>query len=180
MAMQLKIKERLFNYYQKRQPARTKKFRNFNDICKILILFESDWLERHLQVKQLIRELQEEGKDVVAWGYVNKADRQTPILRDFRVFGKKEINWFERPQSDVLTDFMRDEYDVLIDLTIHPVLPLRYMALYAKADCKIGKSQPDMQNYLHDLMISLPEEQEDAAYLFDQIKHYLQTIQTAN
>lgn len=179
MAMQLKIKEKVFNYYQKKQPTRTKHFRNYNDIRRILILFESDWLERHLQVKQLIREMQGDGKEVVAWGYVNKVDRQTPILRDFRVFGKKEINWFERPKTDVLTDFMREEFDVLIDLTIHPVLPLRYMALYAKADCKLGKAQPDLAKYLHDFMINLPEGQEDAAYLFDQIKHYLTTIQTA-
>lgn len=173
----MNIKESIFNHTRKKQPQREKIFRNYADIRRVLIIFESDWLERHLQVKQLIKEMQADGKEVSAWGFIDKKDRTTPILRDFRVIGAREVNVFGKPKKDVLIDFTREHYDLLIDLSINQVLPLRYMALLADVDFKVGKSEP-CEPYLHDFMIALPEGQTDAAYLFDQIKHYLQTIQT--
>lgn len=175
----MNIKESIFNYTRKKQPQREKIFRNYADIRRVLIIFESDWLERHLQVKQLIKELQADGKEVSAWGFIDKKDRTTPILRDFRVVGTRETNVVGQLKKDVLTDFTREHYDVLIDLSVNNMLTLRYMALFADADFKVGKAVTS-EPYLHDMMIALPDEQRDAAYLFDQIKHYLQSIQTKN
>ena len=80
------------------------------------------------------------------------------------------------------------EFDLLIDLSLHAVLPLQYIAMYAKAFCKAGIPKNDLPIY--DFVIdvdALPDIQEgvepeespiDENYLYDQIIFYLKSIQT--
>ena len=73
---------------------RESKYHSFADTRTILILFESEYQERHTQVKQLIKELQKEGKEVTAWGYVDKKQAVTAVLRDFRVLDRQSYTLF--------------------------------------------------------------------------------------
>lgn len=157
---------------QNRQPV----YRQYDDIHSIFIVFESDYLERHTQIKQFIKELQHQGKEVTAWGYVDKKDPLTLVIRDFRVLGKRQFGLFHRPKKQVVEEISRGHYDLLIDLNTDPeCLELRYMSLYVQADLKTGLACYD-EPFQHDMLISLPEDEKDTAHLFDQILHFLKVI----
>ena len=86
---------------------------------------------------------------------------------------------------EVITE---QKFDLLIDLTLKPLLPLQYVALYANALCKTGTRNTELQ--LYDFVLDIEklmthkedaetyEFQPDEAYLFQQIIFYLKSIQT--
>ena len=126
-----------------------------------------------------MKELQEQDKHVVAWGFVPRRQPVTLVLRDFRVLGQKDLDLLHRPKKQLLQELQRMHFDLVIDLTTDfETLPLRYINLYANADFRTGKAGY-AEPYIHDFMIDLPEENaNDTSRLFDQIIHYLKIIQS--
>ena len=196
----MNIKEYIFRYkyrsQMKKQP-RTPVYHSYRTVRRILLLFESDLLERNVQTKALIKQLQQDGKEVTAWGFVpGKKVAQSAILRDYRVLAQQDFTRWGWPQEQQIKDLQLEEYDLLIDLNVSQLLPLRYLSLYARADFRCGMLTP--APCLADFQIDLthtnvpeaaPEQPENKtaaevvnsainpAYLFDQILHYLQTIE---
>ena len=196
----MNIKEYIFRYkyrsQMKKQP-RTPVYHSYRTVRRILLLFESDLLERNVQIKALIKQLQQDGKEVTAWGFVpGKKVAQSAILRDYRVLAQQDFTRWGWPQELQIKDLQLEEYDLLIDLNVSQLLPLRYLSFYARADFRCGMLTP--APCLADFQIDLthtnapeaaPEQPENKtaaevvnsainpAYLFDQILHYLQTIE---
>ena len=196
----MNIKEYIFRYkyrsQMKKQP-RTPVYHSYRTVHRILLLFESDLLERNVQIKALIKQLQQDGKEVTAWGFVpGKKVAQSAILRDYRVLAQQDFTRWGWPQEQQIKDLQLEEYDLLIDLNVSQFLPLRYLSFYARADFRCGMLTP--APCLADFQIDLthtnapeaaPEQPENKtaaevvnsainpAYLFDQILHYLQTIE---
>lgn len=164
------IKEMVFHQMEKRHPRPEPYFRNFNDVKKILVLFESDFLERNLAIKQVVRELSDEGKTVTAWGYIDKPDITSAVLRDYRVLGRRDCNLMEIPRDYERQDIRAEHFDLLIDLNTRHLLPLRYLAMMADADLRCGKVEP--QPYVHDFMVDCGEN-DDPIYLLEQILNFL-------
>lgn len=117
------------------------------------------------------------------WGYVERKEVQTLILPQSRILGLSDYNFFGKPRDYVLTDLQAEHYDLLIDLTTRPLLPLRYLAMYTDADFKVGMN---LGEGIHDMLISLPdlspeqgEEAEiEASWLYHQMIQYLTTIKS--
>ena len=165
------IKDWIFNRYCMRRPVRTKAFPQMEKVQRVLLLFESDLTEKNLQIKQLQKELSQQGREVCAWGYADKKEGLSP----WRILTRRDINLLGRPKSEARTSLTRQHFDLVIDLSMHDVLPLRYLLLEADGDFKAGRQTAEP--YLTDLMIALPEGK-DQVYLFDQIMYYLQNIQS--
>ena len=85
--------------------------------------------------------------------------------------------------EDVLKDLQTEHYDLMLDLTTHTSLPLRYIAMLVQADFKAGLN---LGEGVHDMLISLPdltpeqgeEVQVEATWLYEQIMQYLTTIKS--
>ena len=168
----MKIKEKIFSYKLRRMPAREVIFPDYNNVRSVLVLFESEMEEQNAFVYAIAQKLVDDDKDVVSWGYCDKKEIQSPILPHLRVLGRRDFNLFGAPTDEVLHDLQKRHYDLLIDLTQHPVLALRYLAMYARADFKTGLN---MGTGIHDLLISTPP-QETPDFLFEQIVKYLKMI----
>ena len=152
------------------------KYHSFKDVHSILILFESELQERHTQIKQLIKELKNEGKEVTAWGYVDKKQAVTAIIRDFRVLDRQSYTLFHRPKKSLIEELQKMHFDLLIDLnTDAELLELRYLTIYADADLKTGLAGYE-EPYIHDMLISLNKDNPETTLLFDQILKYLKMI----
>ena len=171
----MSLRQTIFNWYRKRAPRHQATFPRLDRVQTVLLLFESDLTEKNLQVKQLAKELAKEGREVTAWGYVDMKRSQSAILRNYRVLSRSDINLFHKPKSTHLDDLKGQHFDLLIDLSLHQVLPLRYLALYANADFRAGAQT--QEPYLSDFMLALPPDK-DQVYLFDQIMYYLKNIQS--
>lgn len=178
-----KIKQHIFDYLRKRMPKREVRFPHFDQPLKIMLIYESDLLERNDAIKTIRQDLLRRQMDVTMWGYVEKKEIQTLILPQSRILGLGDYNFFGKPRDYVLNDLKAEHYDLLIDLTTRSLLPLRYIAMYTEADFKVGMN---LGEGVHDMLISLPdltpeqgEEAEiEALWLYHQIMSYLTTIKS--
>ena len=179
----MKLKQYIFEYLRKKQEPRNPRFPHFDQPLKVMIIYESDVLERNDAIKSIRQDLLRRQMDVTMWGYVEKKEITTLILPQSRILGVDDYNLIGKPRDYVLTDLLAEHYDLLIDLTTRPLLPLRYLAMYTDADFKVGMN---LGEGLHDMLISLPdlspeqgEEAEiEASWLYHQILSYLTTIKS--
>lgn len=175
-----KLNQIIFDYLQKKQPARESRFPHFERPLKVLVLYRSDILERNDAVKAIRQDLLRRQMDTTMWGFVQKKEVNSAILPQSRILGLNDYNFFGKPNQDILNDLAKEQYDVLLDLTTQPCLQLRYLALYAKADCKVGLN---LGEGIHDLLISPPDlDAEQAApetgWLYSQFINYLTSIKS--
>ena len=96
------------------------------------------------------------------------------LLQD--ILTSKDINWYHFPVKPFVKDFLNEEFDILIDLSLKEYIPLLYLAANAKASLKIGRFEESHQHY-YDLMIDLPTDA-SLEYFIEQVMHYLNKINT--
>ncbi len=202
------MKKKLNQYIFKRKVAkhlqqshRAKRWVDYKKANTILLLFESDYIEKNRFIRKIIEKLTADGKKVSAWGFLDKKMTNTAILPSFRILDRSTIDWFECPKEPFLRELAESEFDMLIDLTLQDILPLQYVCLYANAAFKTGMSRT--MDDIIDFKIMIPEpdssefssemEEEDniefkdlnetlfhtdQQFLFEQIIHYLKNIQS--
>ncbi|MBO4665324.1 MAG: hypothetical protein J5612_00450 [Paludibacteraceae bacterium] len=170
----MNIKERIFEYRRRKMPKQQAVFPKYEDVRSVLILYESDLSEKNTVVKAVREHLLTEDKDVVLWGYCDKKEIVSLVLPQSRILGRHDLNLLGAPKEDVIKDLQKRPYDLLIDLTQKPCLPLRYVSLYARAQFRAGLNIPGSQN---DLLIQTAP-QETPQFLFEQIEKYLKMIRT--
>ena len=173
----MNISEYIFNYYYRKHHKKATAFPAWDKVNTVLLLFESDLTEKNLQVKQLVKELQQQGKDVTAWGYVDNKNTISAILRDYRILSRHDTNLFNKPKEAHLKDLRRMHFDLVIDLSLNSLLTLRYLLLFADADFKAGRQTEEP--YLADFMV-ITGDNDDPAFLFDQIIFYLKNIKSSD
>lgn len=164
-----------FNRALRKQHRQAKAFPDYQKVKSILLLFNSDKQEANLAVQSIIRSLFHEGRQVDALGYINKPTAITAASPHYRIMSRRDITCLGKPKKEVRQQLEQKHYDLLIDLTLSPTLPLQYAAIMAQADFKTGRQTA--KPYPYDFMIQL-QGNEDAAYLYSQIRFYLQQIKT--
>ncbi|MHB9055803.1 MAG: DUF6913 domain-containing protein [Paludibacteraceae bacterium] len=184
------------------ESPREKRYVDYKSANTILLIFESDYIEKNRFIRKAIEQLTRDGKKVFTWGFLDKKMTSTAILPSFKILDRSTIDWFGCPKAPFLKELMENEYDMLIDLTLTDILPLQYVCLYANAALKTGMSRS--MNQVLDFVIKVPqpEPQEiseltekdqrkiefqnlneslfhtDQQYLFEQLIFYLKKIQT--
>lgn len=88
-------------------------------------------------------------------------------------FTRKQTSWSEVPESGLVEDFIRQKFDILIDLTGQQYFPIVYLTALSEAAFKIGHAGKSV-NYF-DLNIEFSE-QPEPNLLADQILYYLKRI----
>lgn len=176
----MKLKQYIFDYLLKKQEQRDPRFPHLDRPLKIMLIYESDYLERNDAIKTIRQDLLKRQMDVTMWGYVEKKEITTLILPQSRILGLADYNLLGKPRDYVLEDLTKEHYDLLLDLTTRPLLPLRYIAMYTHADFKVGLN---LGEGIHDMLISLPDldteqAKPEASWLFDQIMRFLTTIKS--
>jgi hypothetical protein len=170
-----KLNAFIFRFIQRRQPKRCTRFPHYDQVRSVLLVYESDILEQNQVVADTIcRQLLADDKDVVLLGYVRKKEITSPVLPQSRILGTSDHNLFGIPRQELIESLQRRQYDLLIDLTQEPIIPLQYITMYAKADFKTGMKR---DNRLLDFMIET-EPKQNPLFLFQQIIYFLKQIQS--
>ena len=113
-----KLKEALYRYRFRRWHKPTAAYPDWAKVKTVLLFFDSDSAQQNLPIRQLVKELRAEGKRVTAWGYINQKEIVPTTLPDFFVFGKGQVDFWEKPQQfEVLNHFIDKHYDILLDIT---------------------------------------------------------------
>lgn len=106
--------------------------------------------------------------------YNGKETPQSYLLRkNVTLFNKKDINWYYKPLVPSVDEFIEKEFDILIDLSMKEVFPLKWIATLSRAKFKVGNLS--YHGTPNDLIINL-KPNDDIEYLISQITHYLQLI----
>ena len=179
----MSLKEKIFERVLRKQEERNPRFPHLDQPLKIMLIYESDVLERNDGIKTIRQDLLRRQMDVTMWGFVAKKEIQTLILPQSRILGQEDYNLFGKPRENVVKDLQAEHYDLLIDLTTRPVLSLRYLAMFTNADFKVGLN---LGEGIHDMLISLPnftpeqgeEADIEASWLYHQLMSYLTTIKS--
>lgn len=96
------------------------------------------------------------------------------LLQD--IITSKDVNWYFQPVKPFVKDFLDEEFDLLIDLSLSEHFPLLYLAAKSKAGLKIGRFDEEHQDY-YDLMIDVPQDA-SIEFFIEQVMHYLNKINT--
>ncbi len=175
------FRNRIGNYLLKRESAtvrRNLRMVNLTHAKSIGIVYQLFDVPDYNQVMEFVTQLQHDHKEVKALGFVqhkNLINRFLPKL-SYDFFSLNNINWYNKPVSDRVQDFISREFDLLIDLTLNEHLPLKYIIGLSKARCKVGRFSNENARY-YDLMIKIQPMTAWREYI-SQVKHYLTIIKT--
>ena len=120
-------------------------------------------------IRNLVKDLSHESKKVTVLGYVDSKKLIDNYLyrKGFDFFSKNELNWYYRPSSPVVDDFIKEPFDILINLSLEDYFPIRYITALSPATFKTGKYNPD--DITLDLMIDIEKEKQTMRNLQKEI-----------
>lgn len=154
---------------------RIKEVCNLEDAKSIGILYDATNEQQIKQIQPFVKYFFELKKDVMALGYVNAKQLSychTPKLQ-YDFFYQKDLNWYYKPQNYIIDNFVKKEYDILINLCDSSVMPIKYLVASSVARFKIGRFEDGYEIY--DLMMEINDDK-SLSKLMQEIKHYINLI----
>ena len=154
---------------------RLKEVSNLEKAKSVGILYDATNIEQIRKIEPFVKYFFDLRKEVKALGYVNKKSLDNchiPRL-NYDFFYKKDLNWYYKPQNYIIDNFIKKEYDILINLSDSSCIPIKYLVASSIAHFKIGQFEEGYEIY--DLMIKLNRKKRQER-LMEEIKHYLNLI----
>ena len=114
---------------------------SFDSAKKIGLLYDATEQKDFEIVKEYVKSVRSRQKDVLALGYVDKKElpqnQFAQLGLDF--FTRKDLNWQHFPQSLEVANFIKEPFDIVLNLSDNSVFPLRYIAAVSKAKFRVGR-----------------------------------------
>lgn len=174
------FKQRAGWYFFNREAEqeRTVNTRNLEVATRVGLIFNVATESDFVLVKQYRKHLQNEYgiKQVEGLGWIQSKETPdyTTLHRGFSFINLQQVNWYFKPQSNTYDEFINLPFDILIDLTFEPILPLRFALKKSKATLKVGRYSASDYD-LYDLTLNL-----DPGALLDeylkQVERYLRVL----
>ncbi len=162
---------------RKKKLKRNREIQNFKSAKNIGILF---YVNKNNQqdldkVLDFLLFLEKENSNIKALAYINKKNIPYQFFNNkgMLYFCRKDLNIFEQPKNNAIGSFINEEFDVLIDLNIEGVFPLKYVSSLSKAKFKVGKYFHHLNG--HDMMLNI-DTNNTLDYMIEQTKNYLTII----
>ncbi len=155
--------------------VRNKQAHNFNTAKNVGILFDAGIPDSLQQVRGFGKYLADLNIVCSYLGYVNSDEISNDLLfRDnINIFCNKDLDFFFRPSHPDAMGFQSKKFDILIDLSITPYFPVKYISTLSPAVFKVGRYSED-NGYL-DLMIDI-HSKPNLEFLIEQIKNYVSIL----
>ena len=160
---------------------------NLSNAKSIGIIYNATKLEDFNIVKDFVIRLKENCPLVKAMGFVDNKELEDFHIQplEFSFFCNNDLNWYFKPNEDSVKDFVKIEFDILIDLNLDENLAVRFVLAESTALFKTGRYCSIDPNY-YDLMIRMPiinhddndddDQQNPLDLLIKQTEHYLLMI----
>ena len=137
-------------------PDRRPVAKNLAQSVKVGILYMATDEQAQTQVRNYVKKIKEDLgiTRVMALGFYDEKElpHYLHTKLNFDAFCLKDLNWYRIPHGNVVQNFIAEEYDVLIDLTLRDHLPLQYIMAKSKARFKVGRLSDANAHFL-DMMI---------------------------
>ncbi len=155
---------------------RDRKNPDFHRAKRIGILYDATQREEYFKVKEFFTDLRGCGKHPFSLGYIDFNEVTFhPLARpEADYFFRNQLNWYSKPAGPVVENFIREPFDILINLTIRDIYPIDYITALSKAGLKIGREESAV-SYCFDMRFSLTPEADEKSFAY-MIIHYLNQI----
>jgi hypothetical protein len=113
---------------------------NLEQAKSIGVVYNASTENDYNRAAGLIRHLQAQGKMVKSIGIAPFKIRPhyLPTKLSYDFITANELNWYKKPYGTFVEDFIKYEFDILIDLNLMGNDSLRYVTSLSKAKFKIG------------------------------------------
>lgn len=149
--------------------------RNIALARKIAIVYVVEDEAAHNHVRNYVKRLKEELglSNIKALGYSDQKalPHYLHAKLNFEAICQKDLNWYRIPQGNTVQNFMAEEYEIIIDLTLEDRLPIQYILAKSRARFKVGRWS-DSNKKILDMMIDMAGSK-SLPQLIQQVHHYL-------
>ncbi|MCC7232962.1 MAG: hypothetical protein IT242_08475 [Bacteroidia bacterium] len=154
-----------------------RKIIGFDEAVRIGYLYDATDERDYETVKSYIRNLRSQfKKDVSALGFVDKKSLPPSQFAQFGIdfFTRKDLDYRLIPSHPVVQNFIREPFDVLVNLAQGDCFPLRYISVVSHATFRVGRyDHRNLQSY--DMMIHI-EGNPDIKTVLEQSEIFLKQI----
>jgi hypothetical protein len=142
---------------------------NIGDAQHIGIIYNATEFVSFEIIRNLVKDLTLGQRKITVLGYVDSKKLIDHYLyrKGFDFFSKNELNWYSRPVSSVVDHFIREPFDLLINLSLEEYYPIQYITALSAATFKAGRYSPE-DNSL-DFMIDIDKEKQTMRNLHQEI-----------
>ena len=170
-----KIAHFLFNR-KMRGHKRNPRTVSFEKARSIGIVYDATEEKDYELVKNYVKEIRDQRKEVVALGYVDLLE--LPVMRFSKLgldfFTRKDLTWYLKPNHHIVTKFTEQDFDILINLDTQKCFPVNYVSVLSNARFKIGKYDKKNSRFC-DFLIKT-DENTSLRQFIDHINHYIRFI----
>ena len=171
------IKHKIANFNLRKRLKHLKrqvKAHNFKTAQSIGILFNSPDNKSFETIKEFLAHLSQQGIKVIALGYIpsKKIPENFLMRKGINFYCNKDLNWYYKPKSELVEQFIQTKFDILFDLSIKDYFTVNYVGSLCNAAFKVGRQS---ENSYHDLVIDISKNN-TVEYLIEQINHYLNIL----
>ncbi|MBK7382118.1 MAG: hypothetical protein IPP83_01915 [Flavobacteriales bacterium] len=149
--------------------------RNLGMARKVAIVYVVEDEAAHNHVRNYVKRIKEELglSNIMALGYSDQKvmPHYLHAKLNFNAICQKDLNWYRIPQGNTVQNFMAEEFEIIIDLTMQDRLPIQYIMAKSRARFKVGRWSESNKKIL-DMMIDMAGSQ-SLPQLIQQIHHYL-------
>lgn len=148
-------------------------FKSFDDAQLIGIIFNATNEQNIETVRAYAKQLKQWNKDVHVLAFIDKSKVEELANKypEIIFISKNEVNWYLKPKKFSTSRFIKNNYDILLNLYIDECIPLQYVSAFSDAKFRVGCFQKN-NLYCNDFLIDLKEDN-NLPTLLDQIDNYL-------
>ncbi|MAQ31926.1 MAG: hypothetical protein CMD26_04275 [Flavobacteriales bacterium] len=180
MLNQLKLN--ISNFLLRRHLSKKKhcpKLITLSEAKKVALVFDAEDLDSITEVKFLLKYFLKLNIDVYVLGFINSVKKDNNFISTLHInyFNSKDVSFFGIPNNLKTNSFLRNKFDLLINLSLKNSFPVKYMSLMSNAHFKIGMSYNN-NDIDYDLIFKLKIK--SLNYFIKNIIHYLEIINHNN
>jgi len=182
-----KLRAKFGNYFIKRILSKSERNVHVVDLAKaksVGILFKDADAALLTKIEKFGKEIASKFniKEIHILAYTTKRAKEKPAYikqsTATKFFSIKDTNFFLKPTTEVVKDFLEKPKDILIDFSKNKFEPLRFVTALSDAPFKVGRYAEQDEDF-YDLMITLEDHKTDEEF-FTQLMHYLNMINENN
>lgn len=148
-------RKRLLRFKKASRGVRT--LRRLSSCTTFLFLFDAEDQRACEQISAFAQELLRHGKRVMICSYSDAKELSLHLrgMQHTTILRPTDLNWYERPISERFLTMVNTPYDLLLDFTHEPAMPLLWLCATSQACIKVGFApQPPLE---YDLLIAAGE-----------------------
>ncbi len=160
----------------KRKTKDKEQIREFTGLDKassVAVLYIANKKENIEKVIEFGDKIAKQNKDVHLLGLLpnKKLESLKEIYPDQRFISQSELSWYRVPKKLASSRFIKNEFDILINMYLKESLPLQYISSLSKAKFRIGYYRKK-NLYCNDFLIDLNGVNELDA-LIELVEHFI-------